>query len=313
MDTVLPGFVTIFVMLFGIMSLTTTLFSTQDAVRLASQEMQTRLDARARTSLLPVSATITGGGMNALFVFRNQGVTKLTDFPQWDVIVQYMDNNTSSGYHIDWRGYTIGVPFNSTWAVNGIFLNTAKAIPAAYDPGILDPGEELAIQLKFSPPIGNGKVALVTLATANGVTVSSQGRRNMAPVLLNNIGATISISTPTPTPTGTATPTSTPAPTSTATPTSTAVTITTKQLNTTDVDNTPDMLLYTITTLPTKGTLSLDTTALIIGSTFTQADINNGRLNYTPISAGSDNFQFTVTNGDSVIGPDSFGLVITNP
>jgi hypothetical protein len=287
MDTVLPAFVSIFIMLFGVLTLTNTLFSTQNTVSAASQVMQARLDERARTSLIPVSGSITNAGANIQLVYRNQGVTRLTDFSQWDVVVQYMDGSAPSGYHIDWRAYTIGVPYTSTWAVSGIYLNAAKALSEAFDPGILDPGEELSIQLKFSPPVGNGKVALVTLSTGNGVTASSQVRRNMPPVLMTNIGATTSISAP--------------------------VIITTAKLNVTDVDNAPDTLVYSITTAPTKGTLNLGTTALIVGATFTQADINNGHLNYAPISAGSDNFQFTVTNGDSTIGPDSFGLVTTNP
>ena len=71
-------------------------------------------------------------------------------------------------------------------------------------------------------------------------------------------------------------------------------------LNTTDVDNTTSELVYTVTKLPQQGSLSK--------TTFTQADIDSGSFQYTHVGAGPDSFQFTVSDGVSVIGPFTFSI-----
>ena len=285
MDTVLPAFVSIFIMLFGVLSLVTTLFTTQDMLHVASQAMQNRLDTRARTSIIPVSSRITNDGANIELVYRNEGTTKLMDFSRWDVIVQYMDNATNPLLHDSWLPFETGTLFNNEWVVSGIYVNTVKAIGETFDRGILNPTEELKITLKLSPGIGNSHMAMVTLGTTNGVTASTQIRRDAAPVLVTNMAITATVGTPV-----------------------VPILINNPKLNATDADNGPDTLVYTITTLPTLGTLEVGATVLSLNATFTQADINSGRLIYTPTALGNDTFQFTVSNGDSVIGPYSFSL-----
>ncbi|MBK7523088.1 MAG: proprotein convertase P-domain-containing protein [Saprospiraceae bacterium] len=67
----------------------------------------------------------------------------------------------------------------------------------------------------------------------------------------------------------------------------------------TDTDNTAEQLTYTIVTLPTAGTLGFNGNVMVVGSVFTQADINNDKIRYT--HNGSDNpndqFSFTVIDG----------------
>jgi hypothetical protein len=76
-------------------------------------------------------------------------------------------------------------------------------------------------------------------------------------------------------------------------------------LKTTDPDNTLTELIYTVTTPPSAGTLSM--------TTFSQTDIDNGSVNYlnTNTSATTDSFEFTVTDGHKVIGPFSFAITTT--
>jgi hypothetical protein len=50
-------------------------------------------------------------------------------------------------------------------------------------------------------------------------------------------------------------------------------------LNAVDPDN--NSVIYTLTALPRAGRLSLNSTALTIGSTFTQADLDSGKVSYT--------------------------------
>ena len=67
-------------------------------------------------------------------------------------------------------------------------------------------------------------------------------------------------------------------------------------LMTVDSDDSDDELIYTVVAAPVLGYLS-------IGTTFTQADIDAGLLTYTATGAGLDQFSFTVTDGETTIGP----------
>jgi hypothetical protein len=74
-------------------------------------------------------------------------------------------------------------------------------------------------------------------------------------------------------------------------------------LETSDTDDDPANLVYTIIAPPAQGNLSL-------GNSFTQADINDGELIYTHTGVGSDSFQFTVSDGESIIGPYTFTFTV---
>ena len=93
---------------------------------------------------------------------------------------------------------------------------------------------------------------------------------------------------------------------------STAV-ITGEMLKTNDVDNTSAQLVYTVANLPTHGTLNLNGVAIATNGTFTQADLNAGRVSYTHDSSEnfSDAFSFTVTDGEFTLASATFTLTIT--
>lgn len=63
-----------------------------------------------------------------------------------------------------------------------------------------------------------------------------------------------------------------------------------------DVDTEDDVLLYRVHTRPTHGTLLLDGVPLGVGGTFTQEDVNEGRLTYRHRGAAAyaDSFQVTL-------------------
>lgn len=77
------------------------------------------------------------------------------------------------------------------------------------------------------------------------------------------------------------------------------ITIDSAVLLTEDVDDGPAELTYTLTQLPEHGELRLNGAALPLGGTFTQEDVNNGRLTYTHMSVflPPDEFRFTVADG----------------
>ncbi len=89
--------------------------------------------------------------------------------------------------------------------------------------------------------------------------------------------------------------------------------ITNAVLNTTDVDNSTAQLVYTLTALPAQGTLKRSGTALGLGQTFTQADIDGGlvRYDHSGSESSADSFGFTVDDGAGAGSAGSFALTIT--
>ena len=93
-----------------------------------------------------------------------------------------------------------------------------------------------------------------------------------------------------------------------------STTITASMLATTDTEHGASEVTYTITDAPDKGTLKLNGADIGQNSTFTQADIANNRLSFTPAAnaEGSDSFAFTVADSlGASSGPTTFNLTIT--
>ena len=90
--------------------------------------------------------------------------------------------------------------------------------------------------------------------------------------------------------------------------------ITSGVLRVTDADNTPAQLIYTVTTAPVDGRLELTTAPGVAITSFTQADIDAGRLVYVNNGANStsDSFTFTVSDGaGGSIGATTFNITVT--
>jgi hypothetical protein len=90
--------------------------------------------------------------------------------------------------------------------------------------------------------------------------------------------------------------------------------ITSAELLVTDADTTPAQLIYTVTIAPGYGRLELTTAPGVPITSFTQADIDAGRLVYVNNGANStaDSFIFTVSDGTGgTIGVTTFNLTIT--
>lgn len=78
-----------------------------------------------------------------------------------------------------------------------------------------------------------------------------------------------------------------------------SVTVANTQLSVSDIDNSASELTYTLTTLPTHGRIVLSGTTLAVGSTWSQAAIDSGRLSYVHDGSetASDLIRFTVSDG----------------
>ena len=91
------------------------------------------------------------------------------------------------------------------------------------------------------------------------------------------------------------------------------VVLTTANLNTTDVDNTPAELVYTVTGTTAHGTLTLNGTALGLSDSFTQADIDTGRVSYQHDGSetSADLFTFQVDDGQGSASTGSYHFNVT--
>jgi hypothetical protein len=90
--------------------------------------------------------------------------------------------------------------------------------------------------------------------------------------------------------------------------------INSNQLQVTDIDNIAAELTYTLTQTPQEGTLLLNSTALDVGDTFTQADIDNSLLVYqndgNEADIDIDGFGFTVSDGINTLSETAFHFSI---
>ena len=82
----------------------------------------------------------------------------------------------------------------------------------------------------------------------------------------------------------------------------------------TDADQADDELVFETTVIPTNGNLTLSSSPLSVGETFTQQDIIDGNIDYDH-DAGettSDSFSFTVTDGNTTLPAETFDITV-NP
>ena len=172
METALAALIIITIVLFGALTIAHTFLSAQDVILTSWREMETRLGERTRTELSAIGTEVKSSGAIVEITLRNTGTTKLADFDQWDVIVQYY---TASGtYEIDWLSYTeVSDPGNGQWTVVGIYLDAAGAVSEIYEPGIVNPGEEVVLRARVLPAVGPNSTNLATVAVANGISVET--------------------------------------------------------------------------------------------------------------------------------------------
>ncbi len=99
---------------------------------------------------------------------RNDGQTNLSEFTKWDVIVQYQTGE------FRYLNYSPVYPANNgQWAVKGIYATDGS--PETFDPGILDPGEQMVVIDHAGPGAWfRDNRAEITVSTPNGVKSQSQ-------------------------------------------------------------------------------------------------------------------------------------------
>lgn len=280
MDSVIAAFLMIFLNLFAVLTLASSFISSQDAYQLGLRSMEIRLNEQARTSLSKVNAKTINSGNAVQMIYKNTGSARITDFQNWDVIIQYYDDSTPGKYYMVWVPYVASNPVNNEWTVVGIYADAKRAVKEVYDPQILNPGEEIIIEIHLPHTIAPTSQVQVTLALKNGTNLSDVFVRNTPPELIVNDGIIIA--------------------------THATSIINEMALKATDLDNEPYDLVYTITTPPQQGTLNL-------GDSFTEYDLVKDHLRYAHTGTGSDSFEFTLTDGQDTIGSYTMDITVSEP
>jgi hypothetical protein len=101
-------------------------------------------------------------------VVENSGQVKLAEFNKWDVIVHHSGDDEKD--YVTWLPYTSGNPDDNEWSVEGIY--TLTGTEEVFEPNILNPGEEMIMEIRLYPGIYPESENLINITTPNGVTVS---------------------------------------------------------------------------------------------------------------------------------------------
>lgn len=168
METVIVSVVCIALILFGAVSLAHSALLAADTVGTSWREMESSAGERARTELSLLDTSSEEQGAVLEVTLENEGSTRLSGFPGWDVVIQYYDSD--GDYHIQWLPYSASEPGANQWTVSGIFMEAPKT-PEIFEPGILNPGEEVVIRARVSPPVEEQETMMV-VSTPNGVVTS---------------------------------------------------------------------------------------------------------------------------------------------
>lgn len=139
-------------------------FVGMDAVGQQLKQSETAIGAQNRTAVEATGSSIDPTGANITITMLNDGQTDLSQYDKMDVVLQYFDEN---GVRYDkWIPYTSGALAADTWTT-GTFTNDA------FEPGILNPGESVEINIRVNPPVGTGTTNRAVIGTENGVTMQT--------------------------------------------------------------------------------------------------------------------------------------------
>ncbi len=167
METAIVSLICIALILVGGMTMSQGFLVSVDSTSKALQDLGGRAEEMLRTELSPVTANTSVTGTMLYVTLTNNGQTKLNDFSKWDVIVQYRDGGDNC--HVIWLPYTEAAVSDNEWTKTGIYLNGQ---PETLEVGILNPGEEMRVEAKLNPAVGDNTTNQVILATPSGITAS---------------------------------------------------------------------------------------------------------------------------------------------
>jgi len=162
METILVSLISMALIVVSTLGVTLSTLKSANKMADAWQAMEQRSSSMVRTEISAAGPANYQGGIINVTV-QNIGQVSLQEFASWDVILQYQ-----SGSAVYLTYSATSTPGFGQWTMNGIFV--AGGAPAAFDPGILDPGEYMTVSVNPSSPIPAKQMAKLTISTPNGVT-----------------------------------------------------------------------------------------------------------------------------------------------
>ena len=170
METAFVSIICIALIVVGGMTMSQGFLSSVDTASLGLEKVSERDEGIMRTNLSILSATQPATN-RVQVALQNNGQTKLGDFAKWDVIDQYYDPGGT--YYVKWLPYTENATLgDDQWRKKGIYLNSENLTAEVFEPGILNPGEEIVIEAKVNPQVGIGTSNLIVTSTPSGIPAS---------------------------------------------------------------------------------------------------------------------------------------------
>lgn len=156
------------------LSLTLASLSSADQASVAWASRVERGADKTRTALALVAVDTTPNGIDIDVTLRNSGQTVLRGFEDWDVIAQYYKSSNDTDLTILSLSYTTSSsPSHAEWTDVGIYNDAKTAIAEVYDPGVLNPLEEVIFKITIDPAVAKNTSNRLVISTPNGVSLEA--------------------------------------------------------------------------------------------------------------------------------------------
>jgi hypothetical protein len=163
MATIIVSIICIAMIVVGGMTLSHGILTSTDTAALSVDKISVREGEIARTRLDTLRAEYLTWADRLRITVQNTGQTKLASFGKWDLIINYNDGGS---WRNVWLPYTEGELGDDEWQKAKIGLNGSSE---SFEPGILNPGENLVMLAKLNPLPGDNTTGEMTVVSPNGV------------------------------------------------------------------------------------------------------------------------------------------------
>lgn len=164
MEHSIPALLIASIMILGSVLIADVTTNSVDNINQGWREMEAISEERLGTDLTIVTTVLDGAGTTVTAVVRNDGRTAIDDFAAMDIIVNYEAVDTQR--YINWLSYVDGALSDNTWTVSSIAGDYRN-------PGVLDTGEEMTIEIRLSPAVGSAPERWLVLSTETGVAYTA--------------------------------------------------------------------------------------------------------------------------------------------
>ena len=162
--------VTVAVMLAAMSGLAQSAVGQQGAASDSLKAARDQTGEISRTAMSSLGTSVLEAGSEVEVSVSNDGQTPLREFSEWDLLMTY---EAADGLQIQRLAYTTdSSPSSGEWTVKGIYKDAATATEEAFQPGIVNTGEEFIITATVNPAIASPSDNSIVLAVNNGVALT---------------------------------------------------------------------------------------------------------------------------------------------